>query len=50
MPEARPIFGIGLMLLAVLCFAALDATSKHAVADLRRAAAGVGALYLPSAC
>lgn len=28
MPEARPIFGIGLMLLAVLCFAALDATSK----------------------
>jgi drug/metabolite transporter (DMT)-like permease len=28
MKEIRPLLGIGLMLLAVLCFAALDATSK----------------------
>ena len=28
MPEQKPLLGIGLMLLAVLCFAALDATSK----------------------
>lgn len=28
MAESRPLFGVGLMLLAVLCFAALDATSK----------------------
>ena len=28
MPESRPLLGIGLTLLAVLCFAALDATSK----------------------
>lgn len=28
MPESRPLLGIGLMLLADLCFAALDATSK----------------------
>ncbi|MDD5248367.1 MAG: DMT family transporter [Rhodocyclaceae bacterium] len=28
MPAPRPLFAIGLMLLAVLCFAALDATSK----------------------
>ncbi|MBI4985350.1 MAG: DMT family transporter [Rhodocyclales bacterium] len=28
MHETRPLLGIGLMLLAVLCFAALDATSK----------------------
>ena len=29
MPEARPFIGILLMLGAGLCFAALDATSKH---------------------
>lgn len=28
MPEQKPLLGIGLMLAAVLCFAALDATSK----------------------
>lgn len=29
MHETRPLLGIGLMLAAVMCFAALDATSKH---------------------